>query len=196
MIQFSLERILLLKPDLIFYQDFQKNWIKPLRNKTSLQLIEINLTDTASIYREAYKIINLFKLPANLVEQVEQKYSFQQKSLLPYTKFTYIAIVDRDEDFKRIFAVGQNSYLNELLLFVGGRNLLDSPKDYLPLSEEFFMRDSKPDLIIDFSLQKNLRSHYRNIPIMRVSDPKMTIPDLKFENKILVLKQMLNQLNF
>jgi ABC-type hemin transport system substrate-binding protein len=187
-IRFSLEKILSLNPDIVFYQRFQKSWIEPILRFKNIRFVEIPLTDTQSIFEAAQRASDVLNISWNKISGKIR--TFQKKfQSPPPVQFHYIAIVDRDTEFRRYFAAGTNSYLSSLLSLLGGKNAVPLEKDYIQLSESFFMRVPEKTLILDFSPRTEIPERYRKMNIISLPDPRMTIPDLRFEEKLRILRK-------
>ncbi len=113
---------------------------------------------------------------------------------MPSKKFSYLAIVDRDKEMNHLYVVGKNSYLSEIFRLLGGKNIITKNKDYLKLSSEFFYHYKNIDLIIDFSLIDHEIKQHQNIPVIRIKNLKITIPDLKISGKMKIIKNKIKKI--
>lgn len=193
LIQFSLEKILSLNPTHIIYQDFQKNWMAPLEKLSGLKRLEVSFTDIQSIIKSSEMMIEFLNLDRNILESKKQ---WLKKTLAEKKEFDffYLAVVDRGPDFKQVFAAGKGSYLDELLALTGGNNVIESDRDYIQISDEYLLASKKIDVIIDFSLGNTDVHEFHKIPVIRVSDLKMTVPDLNFYEKKEYFIRLLNKI--
>ncbi|HCL57347.1 MAG TPA: hypothetical protein DHW82_10125 [Spirochaetia bacterium] len=186
-IHFSLEKILSLYPKTVIYQDFQEEWIKPILNHPKIQFIKVSLNNLNSIFQAAQKIGKTFGLKNEALPNPGFILPLTQE--LKLKPFRYLAVVDRDREWKTVFAAGKSSYLAELLDFLGGTNLLNSERDYIQVSEEIFLLKEKPDIIICFTNRIDNETFYKNIPVIYLSNPKLSIPDLKIESKLRLIQK-------
>lgn len=180
-IAFSQEKILSLKPSHILCQSFQESRIKAIvLQKKTMKAICIRLKGIKSIIQAAKKIKSAFSISKKI------NYRSRIQSLGPKLHFfRFLAVVDRDPEWKRIFAVGPSSYISELLILLGGQNVIQEQRDYLGISQEFLLKKWK-GLIIDLSGQKinDLQLKLVNKKVIVLKNKKLTIPDLRFIEKM------------
>lgn len=191
MIQFSLETLLSLKPGFVVYQDFQKPWIAPILETPEIRFIEISLSGLDSIFKGVKTLGQVFEVPESRMASVLSD-NAPEKEKEPLRPFGFVALVDRDPELSKAYAAGKKSYLSELLALLGGKNALDSEKDYVPVSEEYLLSLNSEIRIIDFSPEKNLPRRFQNRPYFSIPDLWITLPDLKLKAKLLHIKKILN----
>lgn len=188
MIQFSLERILSLNPQYVVYQDFQKPWIQPILNQKNIKFIEIPLSNIDSIFKAVQSLSLAFDLSDKILESKQLEFKSFKNSLPP---FFFLAIIDKEPSFFKIYATGSKSYLSEILSFLGGKNILEEKKEWVLLNQEYFLSLKKEVVILDFSLNPTPPPNLGEKKYFAFPDLWITLPDLKFREKFLTIKKSL-----
>lgn len=192
-IRFSLEAVIALAPDLIIYQNFQETQIAPLMRLNRFQMLKVDFTDIGSIDETGRKITEFLALPPAKVKKYWQSWlDFQRQYRRPQA-LKFLALVEYSGDFEQIFAMGQASYLSEMLVALGYKNCLISNKDYLKISQEIFYRKQKPDIILNFSLAPYPKKTYQGIRVINLNERSLTLPSLNLSAKAGIILKKINE---
>ena len=157
----STETWIALKPDLIIVQEDSivigkhATILKiPLLNvsvnnlKNILKSIQI-IADSMQISKTGNQLVNKIKLEINNYRTSLAKVKSRQVLML---------LSDTNDPSRDLYAVGRNTFLNELLAIAGGENILpDTMATYPKISKEFIIAKS-PEIIIEIGPKSNLSS--------------------------------------
>lgn len=182
-IKLSLEAIIALAPDLIIFQGFQEAQLAPIIQLNRFQMLKVEFTDVASIFDAGLKISKVLGHSSKQVQEFREAWKKFRKQFKSPQALRFIALVEYIGDFEQIFAMGQNSYLSEMLEDLGFQNYLVSNKDYLKISREVFYQKQKPDMILNFSLVPYPKGCYRDIPVINLNERLLTLPSLELSDK-------------
>jgi len=188
MIQFSLEKILSLNPRYVVYQDFQKPWIQPILHQKNINFIEIPLSNIDSIFKAGQSLSQAFNLSNKILENKQLEFQSFKNSLPP---FVFLALIDTEPNFFKVYVAGLKSYLSEILCFLGGENILKIEKESVLLTQEYFLSLPQDIVILDFSLNPQKPFSLKQKKYFIFPDIWITLPDLKFQEKFLKIKQNL-----
>ena len=147
----SKEQIITLKPDLIiFHYDSQKfsNFAKQL----DIHTITVSFNNLKDIFDSIEKIgqatgnlAGARKTVKIMREQIEG-YRKTLKTLKP--KSTLLILGDSPDPMRDLYAVGEGSFLDELLVIAGGINIIRNPPTLYPkVSREYIISES-PEVIL------------------------------------------------
>ena len=183
------EKIINLKPDFIIYQDFQAMMLERLKKVLPEDFfIMIKLDNIYSIFYSAEFLVSKLGFKYSSVKGFKDLYEREINDCRKVIKdFKYLFIVDRDYEFKNIFVAGEYSFISEILNALGGKNIIDSKRDYIRLNQEVLFR-LKDVIIFDSSLNKKFTNDANNIlnfeKYFYIRDLKFTIPDLRLYEKV------------
>jgi len=180
------EKIILLSPDIIIYQDFQEFLVSGLKNiLRKKEFIRLNIKDVNSIFNETKKILNyLGKSQRELNRWMDDYKREINKCKNSINKnFKYIFIVDRDPDFKSIFVSGNSSFISEILNSIGGINIIESNRDYIKINQEFLL-SLDGVVVFDSSFNKFYNNKLFYEKYLVIDNKNITIPDLRLNEKV------------
>ena len=155
----DIETIVSLTPDLVIHQSdsakMEKN-IKSLRIPT-LSIKVRTISDIFESINRLGKKLNCQKAAKKLLLLLEDKIdSFKQRLLGRSPKKVLLLLGDSSDPARDLYAVGPGTFLNELLVLSGGKNILNNSKAQYPkLSKEFIIEQS-PEIIIEAGPNSNL----------------------------------------
>jgi iron complex transport system substrate-binding protein len=152
MLNSSAEAIIALKPDLMIFQPGKSN-VKQLAKKLDIEYMEASFQDLKSIYQSIQDIgiaIGKGKEAKKLISDIKSKlesYQIRLKNVKP--KSTLLILGDSQDPLRDLYAVGKNTFLDELLTLSGGENVLDATlSEYPKISREFIISRSPEAVII------------------------------------------------
>ena len=155
----STETWISLKPDLIIIQEdskiIQKN--ANIFKIPSLMLSVSNLKDILASIQAIAESLEVPKIGHQLIDKIEKKindYRIQLKQLKP--RQVLMLLSDTNDPSRDLYAVGRETFLNELLTIAGGENVLPhTMAKYPKISKEFIIAKS-PEIIIEIGPKSNL----------------------------------------
>ncbi len=157
MFPLNVERIVSLKPDLVFaFGGFQTPEI-PKLEKIGLKVVAINPQSLDGILRSLVMVGYIF----GVEDQAERKAGELREKMLNIAKKAYKVPINRrpkvlylsstpQPGSKEIWTACSGSYMNDLITLAGGRNIaasLAGPNGWIPLSIEYIYKEN-PDVII------------------------------------------------
>jgi iron complex transport system substrate-binding protein len=147
----SAESIIALKPDLLIFQPGKSN-VKQLAKNLNIKYLEPSFQNLKLIYQSIQDIGNAVgreKEAKSLTNDIKSKlesYQTRLKNVKP--KSTLLILGDSQDPLRDLYAVGKNTFLDELLTLSGGENVLDKTlSEYPKISREFIISRS-PEVVI------------------------------------------------
>ncbi|PIQ97628.1 MAG: hypothetical protein COV67_03270, partial [Nitrospinae bacterium CG11_big_fil_rev_8_21_14_0_20_56_8] len=123
----SYEKIISLKPDLIIHQDKNAR-ILQLTRQLGIQSLPLNMIDLGQIFSSIAKIGETLRIQPEaqkLVDRMKGEIERNRERLAGVKRKSVLLLLGDSNDPKRdLFVVGRNTYINELLEFAGGENIL------------------------------------------------------------------------
>ena len=155
----STETWISLKPDLIIIQEdseiIQKN--ANIFRIPSLMVSVSNLKDILISIQAIADSLEVPKIGRQLTDKIKIKindYRIQLKQLKP--RQVLMLLSDTNDPSRDLYAVGRETFLNELLTIAGGENVLPhTMAKYPKISKEFIIAKS-PEVIIEIGPKSNL----------------------------------------
>ena len=155
----STETWISLKPDLIIIQEdseiIQKN--ANIFKIPSLTVSVSNLKDILISIQAIADSLEVPKIGRQLTDKIKIKindYRIQLKQLKP--RQVLMLLSDTNDPSRDLYAVGRETFLNELLTIAGGENVLPhTMAKYPKISKEFIIAKS-PEIIIEIGPKSNL----------------------------------------
>ena len=155
----STETWISLKPDLIIIQEdseiIQKN--ANIFKIPSLTVSVSNLKDILISIQAIADSLEVSKIGRQLTDKIKIKindYRVQLKQLKP--RQVLMLLSDTNDPSRDLYAVGRETFLNELLTIAGGENVLPhTMAKYPKISKEFIIAKS-PEIIIEIGPKSNL----------------------------------------
>jgi len=155
----SIETWISLKPDLIIIQEdseiIQKN--ANIFKIPSLTVSVSNLKDILISIQAIADSLEVSKIGRQLTDKIKIKindYRVQLKQLKP--RQVLMLLSDTNDPSRDLYAVGRETFLNELLTIAGGENVLPhTMAKYPKISKEFIIAKS-PEIIIEIGPKSNL----------------------------------------
>jgi len=148
----NIEAIVRLKPDLVLVHSEHQQEVKQLQSLgiATLPLNNTGLEDTLATIRQAGQALGLPNKATALEASLRGQLKALQQQTAGKPPKTILFIVGRTPGrLDGLIAVGKGSFLNELMVIAGGRNVLaDSPVTYPRISLEAILR-LDPDVIVD-----------------------------------------------
>ncbi len=145
------EQIIALRSDLLIYH-YDSYKIARLAKQLGIPALEVSFDDLEHIFQSILKIgavtRNISK--ANrLVNHLQTEIStFQNRLKVLPPRSTLLVLGDSQNYMRDLYAVGQGTFLDELLTLAGGNNIVqDSPTLYPKVSREFIIHRS-PEVIL------------------------------------------------
>ena len=148
----NLERIAVLKPDLIILQGKHEKVAKFCRHR-GISIMHVNMDSLDSIYNGILELGKVFgcidrakKLCANIRSELEQT----RKKVSAHTRKKVFLCLGRSQgSMTGIYSAGGKSFLSELVTVAGGDNIFSDVKHPYPeISKESLMKRG-PDIIIE-----------------------------------------------
>ncbi|MBL8216297.1 MAG: cobalamin-binding protein [Bryobacterales bacterium] len=148
----NIEAIVRLKPDLVLVHAEHQNEVRQLQSLgiETLPLQNTSLDDTLVTIRQIGAKLVLTTKATALETSLRRQLDTLRKQSANQPRKTILFVVGRTPGtLDGLIAVGRGSFLNELMLVAGGRNVLDdSPVTYPRISLEGVLR-LNPDVIVD-----------------------------------------------
>ena len=155
----STETWISLKPDLIIIQE-DSEIIQKNANIFKIPSLTISVSNLKNILISIQAIADSLEVPKTgrqLTDKIKIKindYRSQLKELKP--RQVLMLLSDTNDPSRDLYAVGRGTFLNELLIIAGGKNILpDTMAKYPKISKEFIIAKS-PEIIIEVGPKSNL----------------------------------------
>ena len=155
------EKWIALKPDLIILQD-DSVVLNKHANVFKIPTLEVSVNNLENILRSIQVIADAMQTPKagkQLVDKIKIQIDNYRTSI-GKTKARHVLMLlsDTNDPSRDLYAVGRNTFLNELLSIAGGENILpDTMATYPKISKEFIIAKS-PEIIIEIGPTANLSS--------------------------------------
>ncbi|MGC9772188.1 ABC transporter substrate-binding protein [Fervidobacterium islandicum] len=178
MVPLNIEKIYSLRPDLvIMFGGFQFPEVEKLEKaKLTAYVLNANtLTDIIKAVGQLGAIFNVKEKADKLVNQLRQKMTEmgQKTSKIPLEKrpTVFFTITVPDDKVKELWTAGTGSYMNELIVIAGGRNIAapySGNNGWLSVSWEWLVKED-PDIIIigAYGDPKQVEQAVKNHSIMK-----------------------------
>lgn len=148
----NIEAIVRLKPELVLVHAEHQNEVRQLQSLgiETLPLNNTSLDDTLATIRQIGAKLALTPKATALEDALRKQLDTLRRQSANQRPKTILFVVGRTPGrLDGMIAVGKGSYLNELMVVAGGRNVLaDSPVTYPRISLEGVLR-LNPDVIVD-----------------------------------------------
>ncbi len=148
----NIEAIVRLKPDLVLVHAEHQNEVKQLQSLgiATLPLRNTSLDDTLATMRQIGDKLGIAASASAVEAGLRARLDALRKQSAGRSPKRILFIVGRTPGrLEGMIAVGKGSFLNELMVVAGGRNVLaDSPVTYPRISLEAVLR-LNPDVIVD-----------------------------------------------
>lgn len=208
----NFEKILSLKPDLVFLLSSQKTDEEKL-NKLGIKTISSGNNTMAEIKESILQIgkaLNKEKEAKELIKKIDDALS-KYENLHNEIKPKVIFVVGRQkDDLSQIYAAAKGSFLDELITAAGGENVVEKAINLYPIISKESLLKMNPDIILDSSLGENLSQKEKEEQIkiweklstikavkekkvFFVSDPNITIPGPHIPESIEALAEIIHQ---
>jgi iron complex transport system substrate-binding protein len=157
----STETWIALKPDLIIIQEdsIVINKHATILKIPILKVSVNNLENILTSIQAIAKTMQVSKRGNQLVDKINseiKQYRTRLRKLKP--RQVLMLLSDTNDPSRDLYAVGRNTFLNELLSIAGGENILpDTMATYPKISKEFIIAKS-PEIIIEIGPKSNLSS--------------------------------------
>jgi len=157
----STEKWIALKPDLIILQDDSVVLNKHAK-VFKIPTLEVSVNNLENILTSIQVIADAMQIPKagkQLVDKITTQIDNYRTSI-GKTKARHVLMLlsDTNDPSRDLYAVGRNTFLNELLSIAGGENILpDTMATYPKISKEFIIAKS-PEIIIEIGPTANLSS--------------------------------------
>ena len=155
----STETWISLKPDLIIIQEDSKI-IQKNANIFKIPSLTVHVSNLKNILISIQDIADSLEVPKigrQLTDKIKIKinnYRIQLKQLKP--RQVLMLLSDTNDPSRDLYAVGRETFLNELLTIAGGENVLPhTMAKYPKISKEFIIAKS-PEIIIEIGPKSNL----------------------------------------
>lgn len=149
----NLEKLLLLKPDLVLITPSVKGVAELTKTKeiTTVSLKTDTLDDVFTAYRAIGEKAHLQDLASARIQNIQQELKqIRANATQPSPKV--LLIVGRDKNsLGNLYAAGQGSFLDDLLQAAGGTNALAPTLGKWPQVNKESLLASPPDVILEFS---------------------------------------------
>ncbi len=148
----NLEKIVSLKPDVVFiFGGFQLSQYEKLK-KLGINVFVLNANGLSGIYRDVMDVATIMGKSENGKKLVS---SLKERALKVSKEAYNVPIFKRPRVFygtpgKQIWTAGMGSFLNEIISLAGGVNITGNyagPNGWLPVSPEFVVSQN-PDIIL------------------------------------------------
>ena len=155
------EKWIALKPDLIILQDDSVVLNKHAK-VFKIPTLEVSVNNLENILTSIQVIADAMQIPKagkQLVDKITTQIDNYRTSI-GKTKARHVLMLlsDTNDPSRDLYAVGRNTFLNELLSIAGGENILpDTMATYPKISKEFIIAKS-PEIIIEIGPTANLSS--------------------------------------
>ena len=155
----DIETIVSLTPDLIIHQSDSAKMEKNIKN-LGIPTFSIKVRTISDIFESINRLgkkLNCQKAAKNLLLLLKGKIDgFKQRLLGRSPKKVLLLLGDSSDPARDLYAVGPGTFLNELLVLSGGKNILQKSKAQYPkLSKEYIIKQS-PEIIIEAGPKSNL----------------------------------------
>lgn len=155
----SVETWITLKPDLIIHQE-DSHKLRTNANNLGIRTLAVSMTRLDNIFETLKTLGEVLGCEADaraLIDQLQSGIDRQRIRLKDLPKKSALLILgDGSDPGAALYAVGQNTFLGELLELAGGDNILADPDlNYPKISKEFILRHS-PEVIIEAGPKANL----------------------------------------
>ena len=151
MLNSSAESIISLNPDLLIFQPGKSN-VKQLAKNLNIEYIEVSFQDLNAIYQSIQNIGNVVgktKEARSLIADIKSKRrSYQERLKTMKPKSTLLILGDSQDPLRDLYAVGKETFLDELLTLSGGENVLDKTLSQYPKVSREFIISRSPEVII------------------------------------------------
>ena len=155
----STEKWIALKPDLIILQD-DSVVLKKHAKVFKIPTLEVSVNNLENILRSIQVIADAMQTPKagkQLADKIKiqiDNYRISLEKTKPHQVLMLLS--DTNDPSRDLYAVGRNTFLNELLSIAGGENILpDTMATYPKISKEFIIAKS-PEIIIEIGPTANL----------------------------------------
>jgi len=168
----SLEKIISLQPDMVIMQDSSAKLAKKLK-KFDIKTKVVSLTTLEDIKNTITIIGDIVdkKDEANKIVSTINKKLNDLKSIIK-DKRILIVIGANSSLEKRIFVVGQNLYLNDIILQSGNKNALNSTRKGQPILNMENIISTNPDIVIVLAPFRKTK----NLSIQELINPWLDLP--------------------
>ena len=157
----STEKWIALKPDLIILQDDSVVLNKHAK-VFKIPTLQVSVNNLKNILRSIQVIADATqtsKSGQQLVNKIKRQIDNYRTSIgKTKSRQVLMLLSDTNDPSRDLYAVGRNTFLNELLSIAGGENILpDTMATYPKISKEFIIAKS-PEIIIEIGPKSNLSS--------------------------------------
>ena len=157
----STEKWIALKPDLIILQDDSVVLNKHAK-VFKIPTLQVSVNNLKNILRSIQVIADATqtsKSGQQLVNKIKRQIDNYHTSIgKTKSRQVLMLLSDTNDPSRDLYAVGRNTFLNELLSIAGGENILpDTMATYPKISKEFIIAKS-PEIIIEIGPKSNLSS--------------------------------------
>jgi len=155
----DIETIVSLKPDLIILQSdsvkLKENFVR-----LGIQTFSIKVETISDIFKSINRLgkeLNCQERAKKLLLTLKGKINVLKKRVSGRSRKKVLLLLgDSSNPSRDLYAVGPGTFLNELLILSGGKNILQNSKAQYPkLSKEFIIEQS-PEIIIEAGPKSNL----------------------------------------
>ena len=155
----DIETIVSLTPDLIILQSDSAKVKKNIKS-LGIPTISIKVRTISDIFESINRLgkeLNCKEAAKKLLLLLKEKINaFKQKLEGQLPKKVLLLLGDSSDPARDLYAVGPGTFLNELLVLSGGKNILNNSKAQYPkLSKEFIIEQS-PEIIIEAGPKSDL----------------------------------------
>jgi len=157
----STETWIALKPDLIIVQE-DSVVINKHATILKIPILKVSVNNLENILTSIQAIANTMKVSkrghqlVNKINAEIEQYRTRLRKLKP--RQVLMLLSDTNDPSRDLYAVGRDTFLNELLSIAGGENILpDTMATYPKISKEFIIAKS-PEIIIEIGPKSNLSS--------------------------------------
>lgn len=146
----SMERILNLKPDILFYTDLADQSVQHRIEAAGIKPVPIQCADVDDVpaaIRRVGQWVGRTREATSLADSIEARLrEFKARQQMAGQRPTVLVLIWNDP----LTAVGSKSFLNEIVTLAGGSNVAgDVTRDYFPVSPEWVVTRN-PDVIFCF----------------------------------------------
>ena len=155
----DIEKIVSLAPDLIILQSDSATVEKNIKS-LGIPTFSIKVRTISDIFESINRLgkeLNCQEAAEKLLLLLKDKINaFKQKLVGQLPKKVLLLLGDSSDPAHDLYAVGPGTFLNELLVLSGGKNILKNSKAQYPkLSKEYIIEQS-PEIIIEAGPKSNL----------------------------------------
>ncbi len=155
----STETWIALKPDLIIVQE-DSVVINKHATILKIPILKVSVNNLENILKSIQAIANTMQVSkrghqlVNKINAEIEQYRTRLRKLKP--RQVLMLLSDTNDPSRDLYAVGRDTFLNELLSIAGGENILpDTMATYPKISKEFIIAKS-PEIIIEIGPKSNL----------------------------------------